>query len=260
MKNYFKGRYYKHQKGNNTICIIVGSSNKKEFLQIITNEEVFQYHSLDGCTLTPTSISLDLPEINGFAEYSSFTPLQSNIMGPFHFLPLQCHHEVISMKHSLMGQFLIRERLLDLNGGIGYIEGDFGHSFPKEYMWLHCNNFTSDLSIMVAIAHVPICFTSFEGCICAIIYNGIEYRLATYKGVTILENHSSYIHLKQRKYDLSIRIKPSTSHPLKAPHLGEMNQIIYESNCSELEVTFSINDLVLFKEHSLGASYERRST
>lgn len=258
MNNYFKGRYYKHQKDGFTLCVIIGTSNQKDFIQIITNEEVFYYPSHKECVITNTSLSLNLPEISGFIEYGSFTPLSASIMGPFHHLPLQCKHEILSMSHTLTGQFRIHKQLIDFHGGTGYIEGDYGRSFPQKYMWLHCNDFSSNLSIMVAVAHIPMVITSFAGCICAIVYNNKEYRLATYKGVTIIENRSSHLHLKQGHFDLSIHIKPSTSHPLKAPHLGEMNQVIYESNCSEIDVTFTVDNHILFHEHSKGASYERR--
>ena len=36
------------------------------------------------------------------------------------------------------------------------------------------------------IIDIPFCGGSFQGCICAIVYGGREYRLATYRGVRIL--------------------------------------------------------------------------
>ena len=41
-KNGFAGRYYKHQKGDKSLCVIHGSSDSGDFIQIITNNEVFQ--------------------------------------------------------------------------------------------------------------------------------------------------------------------------------------------------------------------------
>lgn len=38
MDNYFDGYYYKHQKGNHTLCLIAGQSASEKFIQVITND------------------------------------------------------------------------------------------------------------------------------------------------------------------------------------------------------------------------------
>ncbi len=256
MKNYFKGRYYKHQKDNNTIAIIVGKASTGEFLQIITPEEVLQYEDMSKCHISKNGLCLNYPAIKGQILYGNFLPLRYSIMGPFRYLPMQCYHEVISMRHAINGSLTIHGQQKNFNGGTGYIEGDYGHSFPKEYLWLQCNDFEEDLSIMVSIAHIPFCGLQFTGCICAITYNGKEYRLATYKGVRIKVQRETHLVLSQGRYRLDIRLKPAKALPLRSPKKGRMTGCIKESNCTMASFHFSSNKNTIFRTKSKNCSYE----
>ena len=78
-------------------------------------------------------------------------------MGPFAYFPfMECFHGVLSMKHRVSGSIVVNSKELIFNNGIGYIEKDWGRSFPKRYLWLQCNDFsTEETSIMVSIADIP---------------------------------------------------------------------------------------------------------
>lgn len=256
MINYFKGRYYKHQKNGNTIAFIIGHTAETEFIQILTNDKVLQYDSLDGCKISKTGLRIHYPEVQGSVRYGELLPLRSHIMGPFHFLPMQCNHEVISMRHTLQGSFTVQGKKIDLNDGLGYIEGDYGRSFPKEYLWLHCNDFSEDLSIMVSVADIPFCGTHFTGCICAITYKGKEYRLATYYGVRIHVANENQILLTQGNYRLDIRISNGNSYPLRSPKDGKMISTIHESSCAKAKFRFMERHTMIFQSMSENCSFE----
>ena len=50
---------------------------------------------------------------------------------------------------------------INFENGRGYIEKDWGTSFPKKYCWIQCNNFaSSEDSLFFSIAHIP--FLGFE--------------------------------------------------------------------------------------------------
>jgi hypothetical protein len=60
---------------------------------------------------------------------SLFTP---GIMGWYRFIPfMQCYHGLISMNHSLEGEITDGAERIVLSGGKGYIEKDWGSSFPR---------------------------------------------------------------------------------------------------------------------------------
>lgn len=256
MKKYFAGRYYKHQKGNQTLAVIIGKASSGEFVQIIANNKVFHYDTLKGCNVLKHGLALNYPDIHGMVKYGPFLSLRSPIMGPFHFLPMQCSHEILSMRHSLSGKFMVEDTLMDFSGGTGYIEGDYGRSFPKNYLWLQCNAFKENLSIMVSIAHIPIFGFTFTGCICAITYKGREYRLATYKGVHIRLATEEKIILTQGHYTLCILLKPAKTLPLYSPQNGQMTGTIHESICTKADFTFRYKGSLIFHAKSNRCSYE----
>ncbi len=282
--SFFEGWYLKHQNGLNTIAFIPAyhidkAGKATSSLQIIMNN---QSHSIDYPASAFTAdkkrffvkigenifcekgiriyIKTNEITIKGKLYYSPFTVLRTDIMGPFRFFPImQCNHGVLSLKHKLSGSLLVNGEQSNFTDGIGYIEKDWGASFPKSYLWTQCNQFDNDLcSITVSIAHIPFLGTRFNGCICSIYYQGHEYRLATYMGVKILKYTSHEVIIWQNKYLLRMRFFNNLSHELKAPNLGEMTTIIHESILCKARYEFFIHSEVLFDLTSDNASYEKR--
>ncbi|MDD2978856.1 MAG: tocopherol cyclase family protein [Hespellia sp.] len=266
--NGFEGWYFKHQKGNEMIAFIPGRAESGPFIQMIGNCGARQFPvpnlSIDNhgihagnCLFSYSGCKIDLPGIRGRIEYGKFTPLCSDIMGPFRYLPMECRHGVISMTHSLRGSLKIDGKIHCFNDGTGYIEKDSGTSFPSSYTWLQCNDFSEPCSIMVSIAHIPIYNINFTGCICAILYKNHEYRLATYRRVHIRKADSQQICLSQGKLFLKITIKsPANSHPLHAPVSGQMSRIIRENTNTCIHVRLWNNGLPVIDLHSENAAFE----
>ena len=240
-KNYFEGWYFKHQQGDHFLAFIPGKADSGAFVQMINNDgsREFKVENLrvengiiyaDDCVFSHRGCKINLPGVSGEVSYGSLTPLASDIMGPFRFFPMECRHGVISMGHSLKGGFIIDGQAYIFTDGKGYIEKDSGTSFPIFYQWLHCNDFEKDCSIMVSIANIPFAGFKFTGCICAVMYEGKEYRLATYKGVKILTANENHICLAQGNLLLEVVVKPAHSgHALSSPVGGNMSGKIRES-------------------------------
>lgn len=253
---FFEGTYYKHQLSSNTLCVIKGRADDGQFLQIIAGDKAYQFDGYAGCLFSDSGIKLDLPDIKGEIRYTGLTPLKSDIMGFFRFFPMQCRHSVISMKHDLDGGIEVDGKYMDFSGGIGYIEGDKGRSFPKKYMWLHCNDFDEDCSIMASVAHIPFLGFCFSGCICAVVYKGKEYRLATYNGVKIKELTKERLVLAQKGLRLEVEISGHDFVPLKMPVKGRMSAIIHECNSACARFKLFEKGKLIFDLKSDNASYE----
>lgn len=256
MKGYFEGRYFKHQKGRDTVCLIAGHADSGEFIQVIADGRVWQFKGSEGCRISRRGVRVDLPGIKGEVRYGSLTPLKYSIMGPFRFFPMECSHSVISMYHSLRGSFEIEGKKVDMNGGRGYMEGDRGRSFPKEYMWFQCNDFKEPCSIMASVADIPFMGGHFKGCICVVWYEGREYRLATYKGVRLCEAHENGLVLKQGRLKLEAEFKEGEGLPLKSPFGGQMNGVIHESNETKGRFRFWAGNKLLFDYSSENVGFE----
>ena len=259
---YFEGWYFKHQNADAVLALIPGHSidekgRKHAFLHIIWNENSYtldfseeDYLSdrkrrriiLGNNLFSPEGVKLDIQSkeitIQGIIRYGSFSPIAYSIMGPFQWVPfMECSHEIISMAHDLKGSLKVNGKLLEFNGEKGYIEGDKGRSFPRDYLWLQCNRFPQEASVMVSIAHIPFIGHSFQGCICVIQYQGEEFRFATYLGVKVVCKRETAVILRQGEYTfkifLSNRNRKKTarfSHSLLAPDQGRMVRFIKEEH------------------------------
>lgn len=226
---FFEGWYFKHQNADTVLAFIPGHSVdekgvKHPFLQIIWNENSYSLDFeeedylvdrkrkriiLGSNIFSLTGVMVDIQSeditIQGMIRYGSLNPINYTIMGPFQWVPfMECRHEIISMSHALRGSLTVNGKVLDFQGEKGYIEGDRGRSFPRDYLWLQCNRFPQEASVMVSIAHIPFIGHSFQGCICVIQYKGREYRFATYLGVKVVCKRETAVILKQGNYTFKI--------------------------------------------------------
>ncbi len=263
---FFKGYYFKHQCGDDTVAFIPGIADSGAFIQVITNKGSRNYSfnecrfgsdiRVGKCAFGRSGINLDTAELRGTISYGDLTPLRYDIMGPFAYLPMQCRHGVISMRHSISGSVVIEGESYNLDGGIGYIEKDSGRSFPQRYLWLQCSDFPDSCSIMLSIASIPFLGFEFMGCICAIVYRGKEYRFATYLGVKIERCDDCGILISQGKFKLEVNVIQKESAPLYAPQKGIMSGIIRESNNSFAHIRLYESGSLVFDLHSNNASFE----
>jgi hypothetical protein len=235
-KSFFEGWYFKHQAENSIISFIPGfntdtEGNSQAFLQIIMNGNSYSVpypitdFSIDrrkfilrlgnnSFSKRGIKINIKTEEITmtGKLRFGRILPIRNTIMGFFKYLPgMECKHEIISMYHRIYGEFILNGVKYPFYPGIGYIEKDLGHSFPGSYQWIQCNYFPGETcSVFLSIADIPYHGLKFKGCICAIIYQGKEYRLATYKGVKIVNSGPREICLRQGRYQLKIYLSPKT--------------------------------------------------
>lgn len=261
MKEYFAGYYYKHQKDDKTLCLIVGEADSGKFIQVITNDFSQTVSFTKGNVFSPSRIELNIqtPQLSltGTIRYRNLTPIRYDIMGPFAFFPMECRHEIVSMRHRLEGSVFLNGKEIDFTGGTGYSEGDSGCSFPSSYTWIQANDFVKPCSIMASVAEIPLCGLHFQGCICVIWYRGKEYRLATYLGARAVLCTSKRIVIRQGRYRLEIRVKKRNGFELSAPQKGEMTRTITESISCPAEFRFFIRNEMVLCLRSQHASFEQ---
>ena len=284
-RNYFEGWYYKQvsQHGKITLSLIPGISlfdrDKHSFIQYILsyiNEsgeievvtgyvrfpvEAFTYQKepfkvqVGKSIFTEKKIFLDLKDkdrlFRGTLEIHPMTPIKTSlfapsIMGPFGYLPkMQCNHGVISMNHDIMGTIQLNDQSLKFSYGRGYIEKDWGTSFPEEYIWMQCNTFTTpETSLFFSIAHIPFLGRAFEGHIGNLLINKKQYRFATYNGTKISElqrkgKEISFI-AENKGAKLTVTALPDQEKELIAPVNGKMARVIKEGVTGN--VTFELLD------------------
>ena len=201
-KTYFEGWYFKNTNGKEGISFIPGISiNKKErhaFIQVITKNyscyikydinrfnfsETPFYIKIGNSVFSKKSVHIDIDDeikIFGNINYSNSkniatSILKPNIMGPFsYFSFMECNHAIISMKSIANGTINISGHKIEFNDDIGYIEKDWGSSFPKCYIWAQGNDFKNqETCFMISVADIPFKICSFKGVIASLIIEGL---------------------------------------------------------------------------------------
>lgn len=284
-KSYFEGWYLKHTKEDKMIGFIPAfhinpAGQSYASIQVITKDSSYIKYFSESDFFVSTKkfyckigknefsekgikIHLEVEgiKIKGELTYGRLQPLASDIMGPFRYFPMmQCNHGVLSLFHKLKGHLSINDKMFDFTDGIGYIEKDWGTSFPSSYVWTQCNwTDKGNKAVMLSIADVPVPVLkkSITGCICVVFYEGREYRLATYLGVRILHNSEKKIILRQGCYRLEVRLIREVPFSLQAPVEGSMIRKVNESPVSTVIYRFLRKNKVLFEKISENAGFER---
>jgi hypothetical protein len=175
---------------------------------------------------------------------------------------MECKHGIGSVLHHLNGSLSINNSEINFTKGTGYIEKDWGTSFPESWIWLHCNTFNQPGSCFTfSVAKIPWLGSFFIGHICFLYHNGKFYRFATYNGskITKLTFHAPVlnIEIKNKTHTLKVKAVQNRSGMLNAPGLGEMNRIIKESIDSTIEIElFDNNNKSIFSDIGTRAGLE----
>lgn len=207
------------------------------------------------------SLSLDgAAPLEGSLRFSKLTPwpvsvVSPGIMGPFAWAPfMECYHGVVSLFHELSGSLRIGGREVSFDGGVGYLEKDWGQAFPSAYVWMQSSHFTTPRASLVASAAIiPWLRGAFPGFIAGLWFDGTLHRFATYTGARLerLEISATHVHLTLA--DRRQRLELSTARPagalLHAPIRTEMHKRVEESLDASISVRLSRRSgQVLFEE------------
>ena len=149
---------------------------------------------------------------------------------------------------------MVNNQNYTFHNGIGYIEGDRGYSFPKQYIWTQCC--FAHGSLMLSVADIPMLGFHFTGIIGVVLLNGKEYRIATYLGARVKRIGANTVTVKQGNYTLTARLLKKNAQPLLAPDNGIMCRTIHESASCKAYYRFSYKQKVLCEFISDNASFE----
>lgn len=290
-RKYFEGWYYKMVSADESkaIAIIPGialfdSNDRHAFIQVFNGiDHTASYHRfpiedfiadkkeleirIGQNYFSKKNIHLDLPEIKGEIKFSNLitpvsTVLSPGVMGWFSYVPfMQCKHGVVSLHHDLNGETSGNFGLTNWDNGIGYIEKDWGISFPKSWIWMHSNHFDSQksASIMASVAHIPWMGKFFPGFIVILAFNNIEYRFATYNQSMmkcLVSEDLVSLEFKRKEYHLFIRAYKGETAVLQMPVKGQMTGKMSESLCARLEIRLLRSDIEILSSRGTTAGLD----
>lgn len=293
-KDYFEGWFLKHCSTDlaNVISVIPGialnSDDPHAFIQFIDGisgethyipfpVKDFQWDprnfkiQVGSSNFSLEGISLDIEnetiQLSGKLYYINpvrfpGSLLSPGIMGWYSYAPfMECYHGIVSANHELKGKLTFNHKEIDFTGGKGYIEKDWGRSFPEAWIWLQCNNFsTESASLFISIAKIPWLGKFFMGFIAFLYLDGKFHQFSTYNHSRISRisfiGDELYIELIHKSYTLKASVKKNNTGELKAPETGIMSRRIKESNDSVVVVTLLENQNPLFRETGQRAGLE----
>ena len=274
-KRYFEGWYFKivDEAEKHVYAIIPGVSFDKKgrahsFIQFFVGKEAIMYNikykiedfqyskknfeiEIKQNKFSSESLSLDLEEkglnVRGEIKFENLSPwpismFRPGAMGPYRFVPfMECYHGVLSFNHKLSGKLTINNKTIDFSNGKGYIEKDYGKSFPSYYLWMQSNHFSSEnTSIMVSLANIPWLGSSFDGFIVGFLHEEMLYKFATYTGAIItklrIKENVIQINFKDQKYRLEVIAEKAEGVNLLSPVEGSMTGRILESITAKINV------------------------
>lgn len=270
-KNYFEGWYFKvvNEAETKAFAFIPGvamdkEGNRQSFVQVLDGKsKTAAYHkfqikefisqpgrfsvAVGGNQFSEQQLKLDLPAIKGQLDFSGNVPwpkkiFSPGIMGPFAFVPfMECYHGIVSMDHHIAGQLVIKGETIDFTNGRGYIEKDWGHSFPAAYVWMQSNHFSeSGISLKTSVAKIPWIRKSFTGFIGGLWLHNKLYRFTTYNGSALRKSAITAkkveLVIENKNYRIEILAHRDDATALASPIGGLMDGRIEESMTTEVEV------------------------
>lgn len=166
-------------------------------------------------------------------------------MGPFLWMSiLQCYHHVLSMRHDIHGTIQFGQDSQTDVLGIGYLEKDWGQSFPSIWIWGQANQWINASSVSASLffsfAIVPIGFgLELPGFLVIFEHNNEFYYFNTYLlsivHNLVVNNNTNYLSFTvydiffQYKLTVSIQFDDKNSGTLMyAPCQGRMEKIVKE--------------------------------
>lgn len=184
--------------------------------------------------------------------------LKPNIMGILSYLPNECNHSISSLHHKVKGNICINNKTFNIDG-IGYMEKDWGTSFPKKYVWTQGSDVLGN-SVVFSNATVPILGRYATGFFLVILHNDKEYRFSSIEGSKMLsfEAEDNSFKGKIQKGNLTVEIFAKQYNPisLKSPNMGEMKSSIKESLDGNLKIALLKDGKVSFEIENERASID----
>ena len=314
---YFEGWYIKIVDNTEGVALafIPGISMAKDgtkhaFIQVLDGKQcTVAYHRFDAFEFKPSDtsfflqiadnqfsthkIKLNLPNIVGELTFENPVPWDKmygapGIMGWFSFMPfMECYHGIVSLDHHISGALTINDKENDFTNGRGYIEKDWGISFPRAWIWLQTNHFfeknadftditegvsisqnlnstqtsllKQPISLIASVAHIPFLGTYFIGYIVGFLYKGKLHRFATYTGAKMkanIDGNDICLYFKNSIYELHITATKAGTGSLISPIQGEMTGKVNESLQANIHIKFFEHGKLIFEGVGRNAGLE----
>jgi hypothetical protein len=188
--------------------------------------------------------------LEGDAYFEGLSPwpvslISPGIMGWYSWVPfMETYHGVLSLDHRIHGSFTVDDQKIEWTGGRGYMEKDWGASFPSAWVWMQTNHFAQPhTSLTASIATIPWLGSSFRGFIIGLWTDGLLYRFATYTGAEVesidVSDERVRWCIRDHTYRLELTASRASGGLLRGPSTSDMGVRVPETLSATIEVRLS---------------------
>lgn len=197
--NFFEGWYFKlvNSTADYSISFIPGIHKNKDsrlshsFIQVLDDyTKRFHYMKypesefypeknrfsmkINSSVFSSESIALNIKNkdmsISGRINFNNMLKWPDSVLNPgsmgfYNYLSfMECYSQVCAIDTKLSGKLSIDGDMIDFTGGKGYIEKNWGESFPHCWIWVQTNSFSAkEGALTCSIGYIPFPFHSFRG-------------------------------------------------------------------------------------------------
>jgi tocopherol cyclase len=266
-RNFFEGWFHKiySAKHQTSFVIIYGyttgnSYDKFGFIQfLIPNKNVeIYYFSKNEISYNPKNhsvqmgsnilslkeIKINLKDIYMDLNLSDNLPISSfkNSMGYAYFIPtLPCYHSVLNKSHLISGEINLFNNNYLLDNDLGYMEKNWGTSFPEKYFWIQAvEPHNPNVSLLFSQAEIKWMGKSFIKHVGHLRINGEELDLRTLTLFNVSYNNTIpeniTITIKSKQIKLEMRFSVAKKYMFKGPLKGKLSRDILHHSDSQIDL------------------------
>lgn len=237
------------------VQIIDGSDGKTEYFTFPVEQFQASFPqfrlSIGGNEFDTTHLAVNIQQgdrqLVGEIRFGTLNPWpvtasSPGVMGWFAWVPkMECYHGVLSFDHSLQGKITLNGKEMDFGGGRGYIEKDWGKSFPAAWVWFQSNHFKDARACITgSVAIIPWIGNSFKGFIVGFWLDGKLYRFTTYlnskiESLEISDTHVAWV-LRNRTHRLYLNARRAHGGVLRGPTPIDMGARVMETLSASIDV------------------------
>lgn len=255
--NYFEGWFHKiySTKHRASFVIIYGyttghSADKFGFIQVhIPNQEPrILYFDKSEVRCDPNQHRLEMGEHELSLEgmnirteefvidlcFSKNEPIRTvkNSMGYHYFIPnLPCYHAVCNPFHTVSGEIRTTDSQYCFERETGYLEKNWGTSFPEKYLWLHAiDQNDPEMSLLFSQAEIGWFGNTFQR---HVGYIRTKDDVVDFRGlkdfrirIQQIESNKQHILLNSRDLDVEIIVQTDQHICLLGPEQGKLSRKI----------------------------------
>ena len=181
------------------------------------------------------SIDLNLKNVNPMRTFK-------NSMGYTYFIPnLPCYHSVLNTAQNVSGEIQHNGVCYTLNNAMGYLEKNWGTTFPESYFWVHAvdpnNPRISLLFSRAKIVWLGKTYVKHVGYLCL---DGQQIELRDLNNFKVSINNISpenrIIHIRSASVQLDLSLEYGREVEFNGPEDGALSRLIQHRTDAKIDV------------------------